>query len=188
VLTGDRGDGGRHPLLTDSVLTAPVRTIAGQQDIAVQLLDQSPVYFDEIVARDLMSSYRQQLDNQVLSGAGTSGTLLGLRNVTNIESITWTSATPTALELQKRVADAISRIGSQLYAPPNAVLMHPRRWAWLLTQVDTANRPLVVPETNRPVNALGLLQSGAEGRVGTFCGLPVTSTATSRRTCQPIRM
>src|SRR5215213_2802156 len=58
--------------LTDSVLTAPVRTLAGQQDVAIQLLDQSPMAFDELVARDLMSSYRQQLDNQVLSGAGTS--------------------------------------------------------------------------------------------------------------------
>jgi hypothetical protein len=32
---------------------APVRTISGQQGVAIQLLDQSPIAFDEIIFRDL---------------------------------------------------------------------------------------------------------------------------------------
>jgi hypothetical protein len=32
------------------------------------------------------------------------------------------------------VADAIARVSGALYEPPNAIVMHPRRWAWLLTQ------------------------------------------------------
>jgi HK97 family phage major capsid protein len=159
--------------MTDSTIAAPVRTIAGQQDIAQQLLDQSPVNFDEIIIRDLLASYSQQLGNQVLSGSGAGGQLLGLRNVTGVEAVTWTSATPTAVEFQRRVVDAVSRIAGALYAPPNAIVMHPRRWAWLLTQNDTANRPLIVPEAQGPNNAQGVLAGGAEGRVGTFAGLPV---------------
>lgn len=159
--------------LTDSSIQAPVRTIAGQQDIAIQLLDQSPVNFDEIIMADLMAAYSQQLDNQVLSGTGAGGQHLGLRNVTGIETVTWTSSAPTAQDLQKRVADAVSRISGSLFAAPNAIVMHPRRWAWLLTQNDTSNRPLVVPQAYGPNNAQGVLVGGAEGLVGSFAGLPV---------------
>jgi HK97 family phage major capsid protein len=52
-------------------------------------------------------------------------------------------------------------------------VVHPRRWAWLLTQNDTANRPLIVPETSGASNSAGLLTGMSEGRVGTFAGLPV---------------
>jgi hypothetical protein len=46
--------------LTDTSVSAPVRTIAGQQDIAIQLLDQSPVSFDEVVFADLIADYNLQ--------------------------------------------------------------------------------------------------------------------------------
>jgi len=126
--------------LTESMLTAPVRTIAGQQDVAQQLIDQSPINVDDLIARDLRASFNQQLDNQVLSGSGVAGQLLGLRNVVGIEAVSWTSATPTAVGLIKRVADAQSRISSALFEPANVVIMHPRRWAWLLTQNDSSSR------------------------------------------------
>lgn len=161
--------------LTDSVIAAPVRTIAGQQDIAQQLLDQSPVNFDELVMQDLLSDFQRRLGLQVLTGTGLTGQLLGLQNVTGIETVTWTSAAPTAQEFQKRVADAVSRISGALFSSASGlvIVMHPRRWAWLLTQNDTSNRPLVVPESYGPNNAQGVLSGGAEGRVGSFAGLPV---------------
>ncbi len=168
--------------LTDSSIQAPVRTIAGQQDVAIQLLDQSPVNFDEIIMADLLASYSQQLDNQVLSGTGVAGQHLGLRNVAGIETVTWTSSAPTAQDLQKRVADAVSRISGSLFAAPNAIVMHPRRWAWLLTQNDTSNRPLVVPQAYGPNNAQGVLVGGAEGLVGSFAGLPVYIDASVPKT------
>jgi hypothetical protein len=39
--------------LTATFINAPVRTISGQQGVAIQLLAQSPIAFDEIVFRDL---------------------------------------------------------------------------------------------------------------------------------------
>jgi len=159
--------------LTDTVISAPVRTIAGQQDVALQLLDQSPINFDEVIIRDLLADYGRRIGLQVLTGTGAAGQLLGLTAVTGVETVTWTSTAPTAVEFQKRVADAVSRIAGATYAPPNAIVMHPRRWAWLLIQNDTANRPLVVPESQGPSNAQGVLAGGAEGRVGSFAGLPV---------------
>jgi hypothetical protein len=44
--------------LTDTSVTAPVRTLAGQQDVSLQLLEQSPVGFDEIVFADLIADYK----------------------------------------------------------------------------------------------------------------------------------
>jgi HK97 family phage major capsid protein len=66
--------------LTDTTIAAPVRTIAGQQDVALQLLDQSPVNFDEIVIADLLADFNRRLNLQVLAGTGASGQLLGLQS------------------------------------------------------------------------------------------------------------
>ena len=39
--------------LTDTFINAPVRTVAGAQGVAIQLIDQSPIAFDDVVFRDL---------------------------------------------------------------------------------------------------------------------------------------
>ncbi|MHB8233741.1 MAG: phage major capsid protein, partial [Solirubrobacteraceae bacterium] len=58
--------------------------------------------------------------------------------------------------------------------PPSAIIMHPRRWAWLLASVDANERPLVLPNPNGPTNAAGYLENvAAEGRVGQVLGVPV---------------
>jgi len=44
------------------------------------------------------------------------------------------------------------------YAAPTAVLMHPRRWAWL-SQLDEQNRPLFLPDANKPMNAAGIQEN-----------------------------
>jgi len=125
---------------------------------------------DDLIARDLRASFNQQLDNQVLSGSGAAGQLLGLRNVVGIEAVSWTSATPTAVELIKRVADAQSRISSALFEPANVVIMHPRRWNWLLTQNDSSSRPLIVPEASGPMNAAILTTGRWVRRCWPCCG------------------
>lgn len=66
--------------LADTYVSAPVRTIAGQQDIAVQLLDQSPITFDQIIFSDLIADYATKLDMQTIGGTGTAGQVLGIRH------------------------------------------------------------------------------------------------------------
>ena len=73
--------------LTDTVINVPVRTISGQQGVAIQLLDQSPIAFDDLVFRDLIADYASQLDKQCLSGSGTNGQVLGVRLTPNIGTI-----------------------------------------------------------------------------------------------------
>jgi hypothetical protein len=159
--------------LTDNALTFPVRTIAGQQDIALQLLEQSPINFDQLVFRDLIADFNTKLNVQVLNGAGTSGTMKGIFNATGATSVVYTDATPTVGELYSKLAGAIQSVQTARFMDPNVWVMHPRRWAWFLAAVDTAGRPLVVPNQQGPMNAIGTQDTppGFQRIVGTLMGL-----------------
>ena len=157
--------------LTDNFVTAPVRTIAGQQDIAMQLLDQSPIAFDEVVFKDLISSYNQQLDSQVLTGSGAAGQLQGIAGVvTGANAITFTNASPTVGLLYPPLAQALSVIARQRFQPATGFLMTPQRWYWMLSALDAQNRPLVVPE-GASFNPIAQGQAAAEGRDGNIIGV-----------------
>ncbi len=160
--------------LTDASLSIPVRTIAGQQDIAIQLLDQSPVNFDEIVFRDLLADYALKTNLQVLNGTGTAGQVTGLRNQAGATAVTLTGTSVGAL--YGAVANATQQVYAARFASPSAIVMHPRRWAWLVAQVDASNRPLVVPVAQGPSNALATFGGVVQQQVvGTMQGLPVVT-------------
>ncbi|MFF9238391.1 phage major capsid protein [Streptomyces sp. NPDC014776] len=160
--------------LTDDFVTAPVRTIAGQQDVAIQLLDQSPVSFDEVIFRDLVADYATKLDVQVISGSGSSGQVTGVRSTSGI--VTISASTATVQAIYSKLADAVQRVHTGRFMPPTVIVMHPRRWAWFLAAVDTQNRPLVVPDAGNPQNAIATLGAvAAEQVVGQMHGLPVVT-------------
>lgn len=162
--------------MTDTFISAPVRTIAGQQDVAIQLLDQSPVSFDEVIFRDLVADYATKLDLQVITGSGAAGQVTGVRNTAGIETIAYTSASPTVAELYSKIADAVQRVHTLRFMSPTVIAMHPRRWAWILAASDSTGRPLVVPEAGNPQNAIATLGTvGAEQVVGQMHGLPVVT-------------
>ncbi|HEX8511089.1 MAG TPA: phage major capsid protein [Propionibacteriaceae bacterium] len=160
--------------LTDSSLNIPVRTIAGQQDVAIQLLDQSPVNFDEIVFRDLLADYALKTNVQILAGTGASGQVLGLGAQTGVTAIT---VTPTTVAgLYSAIANAVQSIYAARFAAPTVIVMHPRRWAWLISQLDGNSRPLVVPAAQGPNNAIGTFAGlGVQQVVGNIQGLPVVT-------------
>jgi HK97 family phage major capsid protein len=160
--------------MTDDSISAPVRTIAGQQDVAMQLIDQSPLSYDQVIMADLTADYAQKLDLQVLYGSGASGQVKGLTIVSGFNSVTYTDASPTGPEMYVPMAQGLSNIATNIFMPGDCFVMHPRRWYWLASQTDTAGRPLVVPDANIAMNPIAL-QSGvqAQGAVGTALGLPV---------------
>lgn len=160
--------------MTDTFVSAGVKTIAGQQDIALQLLEQSPISFDEVVFADLIADYNMKLDVQCLSGSNASGQVQGIAGLTGINAITYTDASPTAAELYLPLAQSISQVATGRYRVPTAIFMHPRRWFWLASQTDTNGRPFVVPTDNGPTNAASV-QTGvaAEGVVGRVLGVPI---------------
>jgi HK97 family phage major capsid protein len=162
--------------LTDTSISAPVRTIAGQQDLAVQLLDQSPVSFDQVIFRDLAADHATKTDLQVISGSGSSGQVTGVRSTSGITTITYTDASPTVAKLYSKLADAVQRIHTSRFQPPTVIVMHPRRWAWFLAATDSTGRPLVVPGAGNPMNAVATLGAvAAEQVVGHMHGLPVVT-------------
>ncbi|MDT9689392.1 phage major capsid protein [Streptomyces sp. P9(2023)] len=157
---------------TSTSVTATVATIAGQQVISQQSLDQSPINLDSILLADLAADYAVKLDTFVLNN--NAANKRGLLNVTGINAVTYTDATPTTAELYPKVADGIQQIHTGRFMPPDAILMHPRRWAWFTAAVDTAGRPLVTPVANMPQNVLAQMGDVvSEGFVGTLQGLPV---------------
>lgn len=163
--------------LADTSVQANVKTIAGQQDLAMQLLDQSPFNFDQVVFADLAADYATKVNVQVLSGSNADGQVKGiLTDTTGINTVAYTDTTPTVAELYPKVADAIQKVHTNRYMAPSVIVMHPRRWAWLLAALDTTNRPLVVPAAQGPNNAFAEFgQVASQAVVGQFQGLPVVT-------------
>jgi HK97 family phage major capsid protein len=158
---------------TTGSVTAAVATIAGQQVISQQLLDQSPINMDDVLLADLAADYAIKLDTFVISNNATNK--VGLLNVSGVNAVTYTDASPTPGELYSKVADAIQQIHTGRYMPADKVFMHPRRWAWFVAALDTAGRPLVVPDSGTGRSPLATADGGvvSQGFVGTLQGLPV---------------
>lgn len=162
--------------LTDTSVQANVKTIAGQQDLAIQLMDQSPFNFDEVVFADLTADYATKVNVQVLRGANSGNEVKGILSATGVNTVTYTDTTPTVAELYPKVADGIQKIHTTRYMAPNVIVMHPRRWAWMLAALDSTNRPLVVPNAQGPNNAFATFGEVASQQVvGQFQGLPVVT-------------
>jgi HK97 family phage major capsid protein len=160
--------------LTDTSVNAPVRTIAGQQDIALQLLDQSPINFDEVVFADLIADLNAKLDVQVINGSGSSGQCTGILNVSSINSVTYTDASPTLAELYVPLVQSASLIEKNRKLPATGAVMIPSMWYWATGQLDSSSRPLIVQPGvayNPAAASNGLVAEGSAGMLS--FGLPV---------------
>ena len=142
---------------TDEVwanLTVPVVTIAGQQQVSRQLLDRGGAGVDRIIYTDLAKAYHANLGGQTLTGTGTGGTMLGLQNTAGIGAATAYGAAPTLTLFNSKIAgqyNAVAGTGSGITA--RVIVMHPRRWAWLLSLVDSTGRPIVTANQVANFNA-----------------------------------
>lgn len=160
--------------LTDDFINAPVRTIAGQQSLSIQLIDQSPISFDDVVFRDLTAAHAARTDGQCISGTGAAGQVLGILGTAGVTSIVPTAATVKGV--YAALANAVQQIHTSRFMPPEVIVMHPRRWGWFLASVDTTDRPLFLPAANSPQNSVGVLSAVAsEQVVGQMHGLPVVT-------------
>lgn len=170
---------------TDEVTTSvamPVRTIAGQQDVAIQLIEQSPLAggIDRLIFGQLAADYERYLGTQLWNGSGASGQVTGILGTSGIGAVTYTDASPTVPELYLPLAQAVNSVHTLAFKPATAIVMHPRRWNWMTSALDTSNRPLVVPTANGPYMAIGVKEGLAAqgGPVGSVLGLPVYLDAT----------
>lgn len=160
--------------LTDTFINAPVRTISGQQGVSIQLIDQSPIAFDDVVFRDLVAAHAAATDKQVIRGTGVNGQVLGVNLTPNIGTVA--ASAVTIQGVYSAIANAIQKVHSTRFLPPEVIVMHPRRWGWFLSLLDGADRPLFLPSTNGLFNAAGVLGDVASQQVvGQMHGLPVVT-------------
>jgi len=138
----------------DSTLTVNVNTVAGQNSVSKQALLRG-YNLESIIISDLLRAYNTKLDDLLLNGSGSNGQPLGIQGMTTGILVTYTATTGTVAGVFPKIADAIQSIQSNVFASPNAIIMHPRRLGFFLAGLDGSNRPLVVPTAYNPVNAMG---------------------------------
>jgi len=161
----------------DTLLTVNVRTYAGMVDISRQALERG-TGIDTLLSADLVSAYNSAVNADVINGAGTSGTHLGILNTSGIGDVDVDDASPTAYETFQKIVKAIGTVTAARYVEPDVIIMHPRRWAYISGGLDSSNRPLagVTAATSRNVIALG--NPGAYGTAaGEIAGVPVVVDA-----------
>jgi HK97 family phage major capsid protein len=184
-------DGGAVPGrdLVDNFVNALVRTVAGQEDAAIQLLDQSPIAFDSVISKDLMQDHAMQVNGQVLLGSNSSGQIKGLypqgtitggstpgiivNGVTGTTTSQWVGDSGRA-DFYSGVGQLFSQIGRNRFLRAKALVSNEAVWNSFATATDGNKRPLVPPSNQGPWNAAatGDFDPGApdEGPVGSILG------------------
>ena len=123
--------------LVEANVTFDVNTIAGQQDVSLQLLERSEPGIDAVIFAELRKSYNQQVDNQLINGSGSSGQHEGITVTSGTNGVTWTEASPTGALLLAAMYDGAQQIHTGRFAPPDLWVMHPRRSAWLAKELSS---------------------------------------------------
>jgi len=163
--------------MTTTSVSTGITTVGGKQIISMQLLQQSGIPFDRVILGDLAKAYAVQVDSQVLYGSGSGGQVSGLVGVA--ANTAFPSATPapssvtSANSLYYTVAKAAAAVQTAIFEVPDAIVMSPARWAWVVGSVDTAGRPLVIPNgaNFNPLGTTGV--QVAQGLAGYFGSYPV---------------
>jgi HK97 family phage major capsid protein len=152
--------------MDDTKLDISVTTVAGQQNVSRQAIERG-TNVDSLVMADLVSAYHTQVDALLVAELFASAG----------QAVTYTDASPTVAELYPKLADAVQKVQTTFFAGPNAIIMHPRRLAFILAALDSSNRPLAVPAPafNTVATGSGAPQYGNSGY--TIMGLPVITDA-----------
>jgi HK97 family phage major capsid protein len=159
------------PLTTETV-TSAVTTLGGIQILSVQLLEQSPINMDGVIIKDLAADYARALDSFVLNSdeTGKKGLIAaaGITEAVSSQDVIGSGGFWSTL------SNVISQIHTDRFEAPDAIVMTPARWAYLLSAADNSDRPLVVPAAYGRFNTLGG-QDGvaAQGFVGSLQGIDV---------------
>ena len=134
--------------VTDAKASSIVATFVGEADVALQLLEQSPAgaHLDWAFGLDLLADYDYKLEQALLSGLGSAfNQLLGVTNVPNVVSVTYTDASPAGPEMWPYFGNAFAQVSDGRGLIPQCWLWRGARWAWLAGQEDNSNRPLGLP-------------------------------------------
>lgn len=117
--------------IDDTLVSISVQTAAGSQTLTRQAIERG-IGTEEVTIADLMKRHATLLDSTLLNQATN-----GLTNVAT--SVAYTDASPTGAELYPKILGAISGAEGIFLndAEVDFVVMHPRRWRWLSSQMSS---------------------------------------------------
>lgn len=120
---------------TASLVDGPVAEVAARID-AGRVLHARADGIDQALARELGEAIATSIDDGLLYGNGSSPNLSGLADTTGIETNAFAGSTQQdlAVAILELVAEVSTNVGN---ADSLAVLLHPRRAAWLAATVAT---------------------------------------------------
>lgn len=167
---------------TFAQLDVGVFTAAGLGVVSNQLLQDSVANVDALINADLAARLAIVEEVAFIKGTG-NGQPLGILNTPGVDVVAYTDSTPTQVEFLDKLQDAITAVHTDFFAPPSAVVMHPRRWAWLVKARESASPTSYIigpPGASfpgrRPADPIPGY-SAAQTPRGELFGLPVYTTA-----------
>lgn len=166
--------------VTANTSGSTIATIAGNVDASQQLFDRAPdPGYDAIVLVDLTRSYHANLEKQLTFGTGINGQLTGVTQVSGRQSDVSGGSTSVVqatgvATLKPLIGQAMAAVGNNRLLPVDNLVLAPRRWAWIVSDVSE------VPQTQSwPLP--GFPSVGADQSVTTlpmaFSGLPAYQSA-----------
>lgn len=162
-------------------LVIPVVTVAGQQKRSRQSLERGTSGMDELIYMDIAGAHAAEVDRQVAAGTGTSGQMLGIINSGGVTQMSAYGAAVTPTTYYQKVAGGVNAVETLRFMAPTVIYAAPRRWNWLVSSFDQQGRPLVVPRSAGPMNAIGVwdehIDPPSSTPNGELQGLPVITDA-----------
>ncbi len=114
---------------TDEI-AAGVATFSGAVLLSQQQYDRGHMVNDDILVTDFAEGYGESISEQIISGSGTNGEMLGLLNVPGINVVTYTSGSPTPAGVLEACGQAAAAVSTTRKRPPSAFIMRGGRWFW----------------------------------------------------------
>jgi len=152
--------------------TAPVHTVSASFAVARQVLDRArDAELDILVAREGVVAVQALEERRVINGSGTAGQPTGILGAgARTVTLTGTDAASTL----DAIAEGAAAIDATRESGATTVLMHPRRWRWLLAAGGDRSSAIAPSTGTAPVagQVLGL-------DVVASTGVPITLGSSS---------
>ena len=148
--------------MDDTLLTVSVQTALGEQTVSRQAIDRG-TGIGTIVLEDLFRQYATTLDNTLINQAST-----GLSTVAASNTVDGITADVEHLYPNILKAASASETATQGVAFPDHVVMHPRRWYWMQSQMVSTWPAMTQPGVDPRavgVNEATPYSMGVQGRL-----------------------
>lgn len=124
-----------------------VRKIATWIPVTDEMMEDVPT-FESYLRGRLSFMVRQREELQLLRGAGTGVTILGVYNRTGVQTVTG-----YGMSTIDSILAGITEIQKDAYVEPTAMVIHPNDWFQVRTSKDTTGNYLLGPATLDPNQA-----------------------------------